>query len=201
MRHGRRWFGSINFLLFSFFACFSQYLCFINDEIEPIEYEERYSIGSIQYSLYIFESHHVHEDTKVHQHIVCNDILHNRKLILGPKPIYRWVYFSQPEQLLSHPQINYPVEKGHKIPRIESMPKCTSHQSSHLCSTLHFLFLPLIFEFGLRVVDLFINIPFEGHLDTHVPAIYFLFDGGGKEKVHHFSYLYLFESVRLFRIT
>ena len=101
---------------------------------------------------------------------------------------------------MSHSQIDYPVEEGHKIPRIEPMPKCTSHQSGHLCSTLHFLFFPLIIEFGLGVVDLLIDIPFECHLDTHVPAVYFLFDGGGEEKVHHFSHLYLFEGVRLFRI-
>ena len=89
-----------------------------------------------------------------------------------------------PVDLINSLNEENPMEEWNEVSWIDSMPESTGHDCDHLCSCLYFSSFLLVSDlFG--IVNVFIDVSFEGPLNTDVPMINFYFKVRLKIKFGH----------------
>jgi hypothetical protein len=77
-----------------------------------------------------------------------------------------------------------PVEERNEVAGVEPMPEGTRHDCDDLGSGLHFSSFPFVCIL-LGVVDVFVDISFEGPLNADVPVVNFHFEVWLKVELGH----------------
>jgi hypothetical protein len=83
-----------------------------------------------------------------------------------------------------------PVEEGHKVAEVESVPNCTSHICYHSCPGHNLSTLPITFIGLGGVINLLVNVSSQSYLYRHVPSFCLLLHGGFEEVFYKACNLY-----------
>lgn len=108
---------------------------------------------------------------------------------------------AQAKQLLCHPEEYHPVEEGHQVPWVESMPECAGQEGVTLGGGLGSFAGFLVWVDGLGVELLLVHVFFQGCLHAHVPALGLDLETRLQEKLFYSGCLDFIEGVPRFTIT